>query len=100
MNQQLVSSLRRTSPERTNRLQDLLESIPPDPPKSGHRFTNERAKISVTIDSELLDELETTRRLLKISMSKMVETCVWNYFDRPALSFQMEAKENGDNSES
>lgn len=99
--QQLMTILRRHTPEQIQRLQEHLEEIasqipelPPASLKEGRRFLADRGKISVTLDQSLLDLVEDTRRALHVSRSSMLELCVWEYFGRPSLSFQGE-KENG-----
>jgi hypothetical protein len=95
---ELMDILRRQSPEQIARLQEYLEklrNLPPIPPKEGHRFVVTKSKISATIDPGLLDLLEQARKSFDLSMSRMIETCVWEFFGRPALSFQQEGR-NGE----
>jgi hypothetical protein len=99
--QELLTALRKQTPEQIQRLQEYLEEIasqipdlPPASPKEGRRFLADRGKISITLDQSLLNLLEDTRKDLKLSRSSMLELCVWEYFGRPSLSFQGE-KENG-----
>lgn len=90
---ELMDILQRQSPEQIARLQDYLEklrNLPPSPPKEGHRFVVTKSKISATIDPGLLDLVEQARKSFNLSMSRMIETCVWEFFGRPALSFQQE----------
>jgi hypothetical protein len=87
----LLDRLRKQSPEQIQRLQEFLDNLPslaPYPPKQGHKFAAERGRISVTLDSNLLKLLEEKRQSVGLSMSRMVETAVWIYFNQPPLSFQ------------
>lgn len=89
--QDLLDRLRKQSPEQLQRLQEFLDNLPsvaPYPPRQGHKFTADRDRISVTIDANLLKLLEKKRKSLGLSMSRMVETAVWKYFDQPPLSFE------------
>jgi hypothetical protein len=89
--QDLLDRLRKQSPEQLQRLQKFLDNLPslaPYPPKKGHKFVADRDRVSVTIDCNLLKLLEDKRKTLGLSMSRMVETAVWKYFDQPPLSFE------------
>jgi hypothetical protein len=97
---ELVSVLRRHTPEQIEKLQQYFDEIlsqspdlPPVPPKDGHKFIADRGKVSAMMDSVLIDLLEETRRSLRIPLSRMVELIVWEYFGRPALSFESNTDE-------
>lgn len=89
--QDLLDRLRKQSPDQIQRLQEFLDNLPnlaPYPPRQGHKFVADRDRISVTIDGNLLKLLDNKRKSLGLSMSRMVETAVWKYFDQPPLSFE------------
>jgi hypothetical protein len=89
--QDLLDRLRKQSPERLQRLHEFLDCLPslaPYPPRRGHKFAGDRDRISVTIDGNLLKLPENNRKTLGLSMSRIVETAVWKYFDQPPLSFE------------
>ena len=55
----------------------------------------ERVKIGVTVDRALSDLLEAKRKELgDVSLSRALDTVLWQYFGKPPLSFQQ--KETGD----
>ena len=89
--QDLLDRLRKQSPDQIQRLQEFLDNLPslaPYPPRRGHKFVADRDRISVTIDRNLVKLLEDKRKSLGLSMSRVVETAVWRYFDQPPLSFE------------
>ncbi len=62
-------------------------------PKNRARNPWERVKLGVTVDKALFDLLEAKRAELgDVSLSRAVDTILWHYFDRPALSFQGKAE--------
>ncbi len=94
MFQRLAAQLRTQPPEVVQELLSRCGAIPelvPASPKEGKRFIAERDKLSVTIDSTLLELIEETAANLDVPLSRIVETAVWQFYDRPALSFQKES---------
>ena len=94
--QKLAALLQQEDADTIERLvahvRDMPELSPP-PPKQGKRFMAERDKISVTIDSSLMDLVEETAAGLGVPVSRVVESAVWKYFDKPSLSFQKRSGE-------
>ena len=89
--EELMDMLQMQSPEQMERLRDYLQKLwylPPCPPKEGHKFVISKSKISAMIDPALLEFLEEARKSFNVSMSRMIEACIWEYFGRPVLSFQ------------
>lgn len=90
---ELRDILQKQSPEQMERLSEYLQKLwylPPCPPKEGHKFVISKSKLSAMIDPALMDFLESRRKSFNVSMSRMIETCIWEYFGRPVLSFQKE----------
>jgi hypothetical protein len=96
MFQRLVARVLTESPEVVEQLlaccRDLPELVPPSP-KEGKRYVAERDKVSITIDSALLELVEETAANLDVPVSRVVETAVWQFYQRPALSFQKESED-------
>lgn len=92
--QRLAAQLRTAPPGVVERLIACCGDIPelvPASPKEGKRFLADRDKLSVTIDSALLELVEETAENLAVPVSRVVETAVWQFYHRPALSFQKES---------
>lgn len=63
---------------------------PPEPirKEGGRAFVVQRVKIAGTTDPVLLELFENERKQRKISVSRMIDTVLWNYFRKPKLSFE------------
>jgi hypothetical protein len=97
MFQRLVGQLRTRSPEVVQQLLACCDDLPelvPASPKEGKRFVAERDKVSIMIDSALLELIEETATSLHVPISRVVETAVWQFYHRPALSFQKESNDD------
>lgn len=68
-----------------------LPELSPASPKKGKKFYSERNKLSVTIDAELLELVEDTAKSMGVPVSRVVESAVWKFYDKPLLSFQKES---------
>ena len=86
--QELMELLREHPSDKVMDLLDQLILLPPKPPKIGKKYVVQKQGVNAMIDPALMDLLEETRQSMGISMSRMVECCVWEYFQRPALSFE------------
>jgi hypothetical protein len=65
-------------------------SMPPQP----ERVTDRQwEKLSGTCDCELIKLFHGKRRELRLSISQMLDYVLWNFFDRPRLSFQSKDSE-------
>jgi hypothetical protein len=66
------------------------QKIPPEPTKkeSSRAFIVKRAKIAGTTDQVLLDLFNQERKKLRLSASRMLDVVLWNYFNKPKLSFE------------
>jgi hypothetical protein len=94
--QRLAAQLRSEPPEVVQQLLARcgdLHELAPASPKEGKRFVAERDKVSITIDSALLELVEETAANLDVPVSRVVETAVWQFYQRPALSFQKESED-------
>lgn len=94
--QRLRELICKQSPETIEKLMACMSDMPelsPPAPKNGKRFLAEREKLSVTIDAALLDLLEETADVLGVPMSRVVESAVWQFYDKPPLSFQKSHEE-------
>ena len=94
--QRLAAQLRSQPPEVIQELLARCGDIPelaPTSPKEGKRFVADRDKVSITIDSALLELVEETATSLDVPVSRIVETAVWQFYHRPALSFQKESED-------
>ena len=94
--QRLAAELRTQSPEVVQELLACCGNTPelcPASPKEGKRYLAARDKVSVTIDSSLLELLEETAASLDVPVSRIVETAVWQFYHKPALSFEKESND-------
>ncbi len=67
--------------------------LPPPPEKvlgeSGRRVTQgKRIKFASTCDSELFATFEAWRKKLGLNTARAIDTVLWNFFNKPQLSFQ------------
>jgi hypothetical protein len=95
--QRLAAQLRSAPPGVVERLLACCGNIPelsPPSPKIGKRFVADRDKLSVTIDAALLELVEEPAASLDVPVSRIVETAVWQFYHRPALSFQKESDDD------
>jgi hypothetical protein len=95
--QRLAAHLRSAPPEVVEDLLARCGNVPelcPSSPKAGKRFIADRDKVSVTIDAALLELLEDSAANLDVPLSRIVETAVWQFYRRPALSFQKESDDD------
>lgn len=70
-----------------------LPELSPASPKKGKKFESERDKLSVTIDAELLELVEETAESMGVPVSRVVESAIWKYYNKPLLSFQKESED-------
>jgi len=101
--QRLREMICKQSPETIEQLMSCMRDMPelsPPSPKEGKRFLAERDKLSVTIDTALLDLLEETAADLGIPVSRVVESAVWQFYDKPPLSFQKSSEDDGPSTKS
>lgn len=71
-------------------------SMPPQP----ERVTDRRwEKLAGTCDCELVKLFHQTRRELRLSVSQMLDYVLWNFFDKPRLSFQSKRSEKTEDQE-
>lgn len=95
--QRLRELICKQAPETIQKLMACMSDMPelsPPSPKDGKRFLAERDKLSVTIDTALLDLVEETAADLGVPMSRVVESAVWQFYDKPPLSFQKSAEDD------
>jgi hypothetical protein len=92
--QQLVAMLREQTPAVVEELLSYCKDLPelsPASPKEGKKFIAERDRVSVTLDAALRQLVEETAQSLGVPVSRVVESAVWKYYDKPRLSFQKES---------
>jgi hypothetical protein len=97
MFQRLVARVLTESPEVVEQLLASCRDLPelaPASPKEGKKFIAERDKVTIMIDSALLELIEETATSLAVPISRVVETAVWQFYHRPALSFQKESNDD------
>jgi hypothetical protein len=75
-----------------------LERTPLEPayemPPQPERVTDRRwEKLAGTCDCELVTLFHGKRRELRLSVSQMLDYVLWNFFERPRLSFESEGSE-------
>lgn len=91
----------------TERIQKLSESIPdfnhhddyelsPEPARAGKSHLVKRSKIWGTLDTELEYLLKKEAERRGVTFSRILDSAVWNFFKKPALSFQKK-KRDGQN---
>ena len=67
--------------------------IPPQP----NRVTDRRwEKLAGTCDCELVKLFHEKRRVLRLSVSQMLDYVLWNFFGKPELSFQSKGSEGSE----
>ncbi|MFH1115858.1 MAG: hypothetical protein V1792_18260 [Pseudomonadota bacterium] len=73
--------------------QEQQHEMPPQP----ERVTDRRwEKLAGTCDCELVKLFHEKRRTLRLSVSQMLDYVLWNFFDKPQLSFQSERSEESE----
>ena len=77
---------------------DELPQIPPQAPLKGLKKLGSRVKVAGTIDAQLMQRLESERKVRNISLSAMIDTMAWHYFGRPRLSFELSSEDEGTDS--
>lgn len=66
-----------------------LRALAPAPPVQGKRgLAGERRKLGVFCDQVLVALVEGEAERLGVALSRVVDSALWEYFQRPALSFQ------------
>jgi transcriptional regulator with XRE-family HTH domain len=65
------------------------DRVLPYPRNSVERRRVEQGTIAGGVDRVLVEKFEEERTARGLTDSKMLETILWHYFDRPALSFQL-----------
>ncbi len=70
--------------------------MPPQPERVTDRCWE---KLAGTCDRELVKLFHETRRNLRLSVSQMLDYVLWNFFDKPHLSFQSKCSEESENLE-
>jgi hypothetical protein len=70
--------------------------MPPQPERISDRHW---VKLAGTCDSELVRLFHEERRKLRLSASQMLDYVLWNFFDKPRLSFQSKRSEASENPE-
>ena len=64
------------------------------------RVTDRRwEKLAGTCDYELVQLFHDERRKLRLSVSQMLDYVLWNFFDKPRLSFQSKRSEKTEDQE-
>ena len=81
-----------------------LESTAPAPkhemPPQPKRVTDRSwEKLAGTCDCQLVERFHAERRKLRLSGSQMLDYVLWNFFDKPRLSFQSERSEESEHRE-
>jgi hypothetical protein len=73
---------------------------PQEKPPQPERVTDRRwEKLAGTCDCELVKLFHERRRELRLSVSQMLDYVLWNFFDKPCLSFQSKRSEEAENQE-
>lgn len=67
--------------------------MPPQPERSTDRRW---VKLAGTCDCHLVERFHNERRKLRLSVSQMLDYVLWNFFDKPRLSFQSERSEESE----
>ena len=88
-------------------VKDVLGNLEPTPSGQAHvmppqpeRVTDRRwEKLAGTCDCELVKLFHERRRELRLSVSQMLDYALWNFFDRPRLSFQSKRSEESEHQE-
>lgn len=70
--------------------------MPPQPERVTDRSWE---KLAGTCDCELFKLFHERRRQLRLSVSQMLDYVLWNFFDKPRLSFQSERSEESEHRE-
>ena len=72
---------------------------PEMPPQPEHITDRRWEKLAGTCDCELVKLFHERRRKLRLSVSQMLDCVLWNFFDKPCLSFQSKRSKESEHQE-
>jgi hypothetical protein len=82
---------------------DKIKEVPAKPKKAGpfgKRKLGKRHDLRARIDKELWDRLnEYSEAYFTSNVSAALDAILWNFFDKPALSFEVETEKDENESE-
>lgn len=69
-----------------------LQLFPPTAATESERARMKKEKITMQLDSKLVDRLQKEADSHEVPLSRMMEIILWQYFECPQLSFEVENK--------